>query len=176
MVHTILYFVLCWACNVNVNGITFSWTAILPAKRSKSCSDFFDSFASFAFFVNAEKIEFRFPKKWILPNVPVLRSVVLKAPSERLYYNYKHSNSIILMALIEVAYYFIYIDVGSNGRAPDGRIFRNFSLSSLLQITYFIWKHFSWIISKEKFNTCSTHSRKCIWSIRFRIFERPIAP
>lgn len=39
------------------------------------------------------------------------------------YYNYKHFNSIILFALVDANYKFIYVDVGTNGRIGDAGVF-----------------------------------------------------
>lgn len=38
------------------------------------------------------------------------------------YYNYKHYNSIILFALVDANYKFIYVDVGANGREGDAAV------------------------------------------------------
>lgn len=59
----------------------------------------------------------------------------MKAPpdSGSLYYNYKGTNSIVLMAVVDHNYCFSYIDVGCNGRVSDGGVFRNCSLYQELE-------------------------------------------
>ncbi|XP_065091134.1 uncharacterized protein LOC135712083 [Ochlerotatus camptorhynchus] len=44
------------------------------------------------------------------------------------YYNYKGSYSIILLALVDADYRFIYIDAGAQGRISDGGLFQESSL------------------------------------------------
>lgn len=44
------------------------------------------------------------------------------------YRNYKNSDSIVLLALVDANYNFIYIDVGCNGRVSDGGVFLNSNL------------------------------------------------
>ncbi|KAI8114761.1 hypothetical protein CVS40_12903 [Lucilia cuprina] len=46
-----------------------------------------------------------------------------KKSDESFYYNYKGFNSIILMAFMDADYKFIFVDVGSNGRANDASVF-----------------------------------------------------
>ena len=48
--------------------------------------------------------------------------------SYSLYYNYKVFFSIVLMALVDADYHFIYIDVGNYGSNGDSGIFKNSSL------------------------------------------------
>lgn len=49
------------------------------------------------------------------------KHIVIKAPknSESYYFNYKDTNSIVLMALVGPKYEFFYIDVRCNGRISD---------------------------------------------------------
>lgn len=44
------------------------------------------------------------------------------------FYNYKLTNSIVLLALVSAKYKFIYVDIGTNGRASDGGVFNACSL------------------------------------------------
>jgi DDE superfamily endonuclease len=47
--------------------------------------------------------------------------------------NYKCFDSIILLALVDAKYRFLYIDVGTNGRVSDGGVFRESDLSKALK-------------------------------------------
>ena len=49
------------------------------------------------------------------------------------YFNYKHSFSIVLLAVVDADYKFLYIDVGCNGRVADGGVFKNSTLFTALQ-------------------------------------------
>ena len=48
------------------------------------------------------------------------------------YYNYKNSFSVVLLALVDADYKFLFVDVGCNGRISDGGVYRNSALSSAL--------------------------------------------
>lgn len=49
------------------------------------------------------------------------------------YYDYKGHFSIILMALVDADYKFIYVDVGTNGRASDAGVWSRCSLAARLE-------------------------------------------
>ena len=49
------------------------------------------------------------------------------------YFNYKHSFSMVLLALVDANYKFIYVDIGCNGRISDGGVFRNCDLYQHLE-------------------------------------------
>ena len=49
------------------------------------------------------------------------------------FFNYKHSFSIVLLALVDANYRFLYIDVGCNGRISDGGVYRNSELSDAIK-------------------------------------------
>lgn len=63
------------------------------------------------------------------------KHVVVQAPpnSGSQFYNYKGTYSIVLMALVDAEYKFLYIDVGCNGRVSDGGVFNNCSLATALE-------------------------------------------
>lgn len=74
-----------------------------------------------------------FENRWNIPNVLGAldgKHIIIGAPKSAgsMYYNYKGSHSIVLLALVDAKYNFIYIDVGVNGRVSDGGVFRNSSL------------------------------------------------
>ena len=55
------------------------------------------------------------------------------ANSGSYYFNYKHSFSTVLLAIVDADYKFIYTDVGCNGRVSDGGVFKNCNLYRALE-------------------------------------------
>ena len=50
-----------------------------------------------------------------------------------MFHNYKMFYSIVLMAVVDVAYRFLIVDVGANGRSCDAGIFGNSEMSTTLE-------------------------------------------
>uniref|UniRef100_A0A1Y1LAJ7 DDE Tnp4 domain-containing protein n=1 Tax=Photinus pyralis TaxID=7054 RepID=A0A1Y1LAJ7_PHOPY len=85
-----------------------------------------------------EKIAEQYYTKWDFPNcVGALdgRHIKFKAPhsSGSYYYNYKGTNSIILLGLVDAEYKFLYVNVGVNGRISDGGVYRESYLSQAIR-------------------------------------------
>jgi hypothetical protein len=62
------------------------------------------------------------------------KHVVLRKPacSGSTYFNYKHTFSVILLALVDAQYRFLFIDTGSQGRCSDARVFAESELNHAL--------------------------------------------
>ena len=78
-----------------------------------------------------------FEEKWQFPNcVGAIdgKHVPLINPfnSGSTYFNYKSFFSIVLLALFDVDYKFLYVNVGCQGRISDGGVFKNSELYHLL--------------------------------------------
>ena len=80
----------------------------------------------------------RFEERWNFPHcIGALdgKHVVIQSPpnSGSLFYNYKHTFSVVLMAMVDADYKCICIDVGGYGGNSDGGIFANSNLGRALQ-------------------------------------------
>ncbi|VEN58845.1 unnamed protein product [Callosobruchus maculatus] len=74
------------------------------------------------------KIAREYEEKWNFPHcIGALdgRHICFSAPisSGSFYHNYKGTDSIILLGLVDAQYRFIYVNVGVNGRVSDGGVF-----------------------------------------------------
>ena len=87
--------------------------------------------------VEWEKIAEEFHTKWNYPFcIGALdgKHIAIRPPanSGSQFYNYKHFFSLVLLAMVDANYKFIYVNVGANGRTGDAGIFRDSSLKKAL--------------------------------------------
>ena len=63
------------------------------------------------------------------------KHIAIKCPSNcrTYYFNYKGFHSIVLLALVDANYKFLYIDVGANGLCSDGGVFKDSNLYKALE-------------------------------------------
>ena len=63
------------------------------------------------------------------------KHIVIRPPlnSGSYYFNYKHTFSIVLLAIVDADYKFVYVDIGCNGRISDGGVFRNCNMYQMLE-------------------------------------------
>ena len=78
-----------------------------------------------------------FETKWNFPHcIGALdgKHIMIQPPkgSGSPYYNYKGTHSVILLALVNANYEFLFADVGSNGRSSDGGVWRDSKLKKMI--------------------------------------------
>ena len=84
-----------------------------------------------------KEISREFTEKWNYPHcVGAIdgKHIVIKAPinSGSLYFNYKSSFSIVLMAISDACNRFIWVDIGAFGRQSDAGVFANSNMAAAL--------------------------------------------
>lgn len=90
------------------------------------------------------------------------------------FFNYKGGYSIILLALVDADYRFLYIDVGTNGRANDSNVFRLSSLKRSMDSNDLHWPNDYVIVADDAFplstNMMKPYSRRNL-TLEERIFN-----
>ena len=84
-----------------------------------------------------QKIATDFMEKWNYPHCVGAvdgKHVLIRSPanSGSLYFNYKGTFSIVMMALVDASYKFICVDIGSYGRQSDAGIFSHSNIGQAL--------------------------------------------
>jgi len=103
-----------------------------------------------------KRIQEAFKAKWNFPNCCGAvdgKHCQIKRPDNSCseIYNYKGTYSIILFALVDADYRFVFIDVGSNGIVNDGAVFRNSTLNSTMENNLLNWPGNSVITDDDPF-------------------------
>ena len=85
-----------------------------------------------------KKVAKGYQTRWNFPNTLGAldgKHIALRRPHHggSVYYNYKGFHSIVLLALVDANYRFLYIDVGCNGSVSDGGVFRDTSLAKAIE-------------------------------------------
>jgi len=64
------------------------------------------------------------------------KHIVIRSPNKSgsEFYNYNKDYSVILLAIVDANYEFIYVDVGTNGRVNDALVFSKSTFNEALQI------------------------------------------
>ncbi|KAK5648148.1 hypothetical protein RI129_003040 [Pyrocoelia pectoralis] len=146
-----------------------------------------------------KKISKDFENKWNFPHcIGAIdgKHVVIQAPknSGSLYYNYKHSHSLVLLAVADANYCFTIVDIGGRGRESDGGIFKTSNMGQKLitnelnafQLTHFMLRPYpgrGYAVlntSKQVFNYRLSRARRVIentfgiLAAKWRIYRKPM--
>ena len=107
------------------------------------CQAIIDTFMPEVIPMPTEEVEWKaiahqFYKKWNLPHCIGAvdgKHVSIKCParSGSIFYNYKGFFSIVLMAVVDADYRFVYINVGANGAGSDGGVFAQCNIKEDLE-------------------------------------------
>ena len=97
-----------------------------------------------------------FKNRWNLPQCVgalVGKHVVMQVPakSRSLFFNYKKSFSIVLLALCDASYELAAVDFGEVGRQSDDGVFANSNLGRSIVNDYFDLPHPKKLYSERKF-------------------------
>lgn len=84
------------------------------------------------------EVSSKFNDLWNFPNCIGAvdgKHIAMIAPTKSgsTFYNYKGTHSIVLMAIVDAEYSFLYVDVGCNGRVSDGGVFGKCSFQHRLE-------------------------------------------
>ncbi|XP_077280401.1 uncharacterized protein LOC143907456 [Temnothorax americanus] len=109
---------------------------------SETCEVIWDTLKDMVFVKPTEdnwrRIADEFQDKWNFPNcIGAIdgKHIVLQAPpnSDSMYYNYKGTHSLVLMAVADANYRISLLDIGAPGRRSDGGVFNASEIGKRLQ-------------------------------------------
>ena len=120
---------------ISLNAISYIVKGCCKAIAERMASNFIKVLSTEAAWLDISK---RFEEKWNFPHALGAidgNHARIQKPKNggSFYYNYKHTHSIILMAIAGPEYKCLYADVGSNGRFNDSGIWNKTSLLQGIQ-------------------------------------------
>ena len=103
--------------------------------------------------------------------------IVIRCPSKSgsEFYNYKKVYSVILLAIVDANYKFIYFDVGTNGRVNDALVFSKSTFNEVLQTNTLNLPSEVVFVGDDVFplrkNIMKLYSMKRLLTVKERIFN-----